>query len=125
MSGKTMKRIVAVTLLISVLFSFAGCGGKVTRHNWDGHQFTTKYTSVNVGNKDKRIEITLDFGDEGVEQDSLEEKMENGMITLNGELPSMIYRYGETKDGKVAIAAITFTMPLEYSYNESDLVVVE
>ena len=29
------------------------------------------------------------------------------------------------KDGKVAIAAITFTMPLEYSYNESDLVVVE
>ena len=47
------------------------------------------------------------------------------MITLNGELPSMIYRYGETKDGKVAIAAITFTMPLEYSYNESDLVVVE
>ena len=125
MSGKTMKRIVAVTLLISVLFSFAGCGGKVTRHNWDGHQFTTKYTSVNVGNKDKRIEITLNFGDEGVEQDFLEEKMENGMITLNGELPSMIYRYGETKDGKVAIAAITFTMPLEYSYNESDLVVVE
>ena len=125
MSCKTMKRIVAVTLLVSVLFSFAGCGGKVTRHNWNGHQFTTKYTSVNVGNKDKRIEITLNFGDDGIQQEVLEEKMEDGSITLAGELPSSVYRYGEAKNGGIGVAAITFTMPLDYTYNESDLVVVE
>ena len=125
MSGKTMKQIVAVTLLISVLFSFAACGGKVTRHSWDGHQFTTKYSNVNVGNKDKPIEITLDFGDNGVTQDFFEEKIENGYITLAGEQPSAVYRYGEDKSGNIAIAVINFHMPLEYSYNESDLVVTE
>lgn len=125
MSCKTMKRIVAVTLLISVLFSFAGCGGKVTRHNWDGYQFTTKYTSVNIGNKDKRIEITLNFGDDGIMQSILEEKLEDGSITLAGELPSSVYRYGEAKNGGIGVAAISFYMPLDYTYNESDLVVVE
>ena len=115
----------AVTLLLSMLFAFASCGGSKTVFKLGDYQFTAKYTRGEDHYDYKSVSVTLNFGDSGIPQGIFEQYLEDGKILLDGEEPGIAYLYRQNSNGDITTADITFHMPVGYQFDESKLTVIE
>ena len=125
MANKTLKQIVVITLLFSILFTLASCGGEKQKHTWGSHQFTAEYQKKRDNYEYTGVDITLKFGNEGISKDVLDAYLGDAKITLAGKEPTSSYLYTKTNDGKMKTVQISFIMEKGYEYKDTDLVVID
>ncbi len=121
----TMKKITAVILLLSVVLSFAACGGQVQKYSWGDYEFTVRYAKGTDNYDNKTVMLKLTFGSDGIPQSIFEENLENGKIILDGKEPSTVYLYQQNSNGRITTAEISFTMPKGYEVDLSKVTVTQ
>lgn len=121
----TMKKITAVILLLSVVLSFAACGGQVQKYSWGDYEFTVRYAKGTDNYDNKTVMLKLTFGSDGIPQSIFEENLENGKIILDGKEPSTVYLYKQNSNGRITTAEISFTMPKGYEVDLSKVTVTQ
>lgn len=122
---RTMKKITAVMLLLSVVLSFAACGGQVQKYSWGDYEFTVRYAKGTDNYDNKTVMLKLTFGSDGIPQSIFEENLENGKIILDGKEPSTVYLYQQNSNGRIITAEISFTMPKGYEVDLSKVTVTQ
>lgn len=126
---RTVKRAIAVTFLIAILFAFAGCfgskdsGGK--KYSWDGYEFEVQKTELTEKDDKKYVTVSLEMDKEGMPQKTFKEFAQKGYIKFNDVKPQMIFKYKQNKQGKITYAEVSFKMPDDYEFNEDDLEIKE
>ncbi len=126
---RIVRKIVAVMLILSVVLALTACGKNKTikECTWDGYDFKVQYeTTADSDSKTKKVvRLKLVMDKEGMPQDVFEKKVEDGNILIRDVEPSNMYLYTKNKNGDVTSANLSFFMPGDYVFDESDLNVKE
>ena len=125
---RTIINIAAVTLIISVLLSFAACGKNKKKYTWDNYDFyvTEVYEPYRryENEKTKSVIVSIKMDKDGMPPDVFDANIEEGNILLNGVKPNRMYLYKQDKKTKRMVSVdLTFFMPKDYALNENDLVI--
>ena len=120
---RTMKKIIAAFLLLSVVFAIAACGGTGQKYSWGDYEFTVRYARGTDNYDSKTMMLKLSFGSDGIPQSIFEENLENGKILFDGKEPSQVYLYQQNSNGRITSAEISFTMPKGYEFDQSTITV--
>ncbi|MBO7449089.1 MAG: hypothetical protein J6U54_01860 [Clostridiales bacterium] len=126
---RTKSKIVAITLIISIVLTLAACGGKkdLPKYSIGKYEFTVELEKCEESTTGERqsVQLLLTMENEGMPKDFFDKKMEEGVFLLDGKTPSPFYTYSKDKQDNITAVKVTFIMPLGYEFDFNDITIEE